>query len=345
MLNTHAVAATQHVSWLSGEIDKRRAQRDQISFALDAFALRHRGIENFSKMVDQWMPSTGNAFTLFLARQIASVSLEHLCIELLARWLLPIIPVRAQTVEFTKDTWANSPHKQGLTSLPVLIRLRAEVAEVRTVKVVPKSERRRLSISPVLSSISAEMKKPEWGMDFQGSLPDLHRALRVSAGISNGNDYDISDFWPECLRATSLPPPTVFLEIDGKAERRNSVPPDFQGHARPPASWFYLLYLSMFVTGDRVLVATTIEEDDESIRTFFSQSIERIEKEVGIAPLIVWLPHHSATLRRQSGEPLDFTEINPAVFQTGWADRVSMPEIDMSCYDAADHLIHQIAML
>ncbi|TSC79964.1 MAG: hypothetical protein G01um101425_441 [Candidatus Peregrinibacteria bacterium Gr01-1014_25] len=345
MLNSLSLASLQQPRWLAQEVDRRRSNSGRIRKAINDFAIHHRGVDDFAGRADRWMPSANGALTLCLARQIATVSLEHLCMELLERWLKPSLPVKAQIVEFRNDCFANNAYKQSLTSLPVLTHLRKDKASFRCVKVVPKDERSRLTSKSLLSSINARLTKQEWGVDFQGDLPGFHRALRRAAGLQNGSDFDISDFWSSCAREASRPPSSVFVDVGGKVERRATAPLHGNGYVRPPASWYYLLYLCLFVTGDRALVATTIEEDDESIRTLFLENIALIEEATGFAPLIVWLPHYSRRLNRVTGAPLDFTEIHPAVFQTGWDGRVTMPRDNATCYEAADHLLHEMALL
>jgi hypothetical protein len=250
-------------------------------------------------------------------------------------------------MEFTHDCWGRNSYKQSLTSLQMLLNVRNDgLATVRSVPVVPREVRNILNQLPVLSSIPAQVTREKWNLDFQGPLPDLHRTLRRTAGLHNGSDYDISDFWSECAHATQQPLCSVFIvNGNGRAERRASIPPAFQGYVRPPASWYYLLYLCMFLTGDRALAATTLEEDDRSIQDLFFQSIELIEREIGVAPLIIWLPHYSSRLRRGNCKSVDFTEIHPAVLRPKWKDRVKMPGGGLPCYDAADHIVHSIATL
>lgn len=339
------LSTVQRPSALLREVHERRARRTEIHRAINRCAERHRGIRDFADRADRWMPP-GEELTLFLARQLATVSLENVGAERLTEWMALQMPVCVQTVEFVHDTWAANAHKRSLIALPVITHVRDDgLTSIRSVRVVERAERLRLSRTPLLSSINAALRREQWGVAFEGRLPDLHRTLRRAAGLTNGTDYDISDFWHQCVRATTKPPEWVFVATNGTAERKPYLPTFFDGYVRPPASWYYLLYLCLFLTGDRALLATTIEEDDESIRTLFTESIALLEREIGVTPLIVWMPHTSRRLRRPTGAPLDFTEIHPGVFRPGWWDRLPLPACDRTCYQAMDQIVHAVADL
>ncbi len=344
-MDTKMEALEQDVSWLRNEVATRKRKAVDTCAALDRFATDYRGVPDFCRRTDEWMPAYGNGTTFFLARQVASVSLEHLCAEFLAQGMGTDMDVRAEVVEFTGDCWAANSHKNSLVNLPVMTSLKDGKARVRTVRVLPQAQRRRLAMNPLLSSLQAQLKREQWGLDFTGPLPEFHKLLRQKAGSSNGCGYDVSTLWSDCLSDSMLPPESAFVEVEGCAQRRSMPCLDKGGYVRPPASWYYLLYLSLFLTGDRVLLATTLEEDNVSIQTLFEESIALIERQTGVKPLIVWLPHHSEEIVRDSGKPLDFTEINPAVFADDWRTLVSVPSDAPNMYATALSVMHQLARL
>jgi hypothetical protein len=344
MFNSHQAAESQFAFALAEDVAHRRSRQEEIRKHIDALVLRERGIQNFSARADAWMPPR-DELTLCFCRQVATVSLENLTVELLAEWLNPMLPCRAQTVEFQHDCWAANAYKQSLTALQVLTHLKGSMVSLRSVPVVPKEYRGTLTQIPPLSAIPATLKKEGWGFEFTGQLPAFHRQLRRTAGCVDGADHDLSGFWSECLQASVLPPSSVFLAKNGRSWRRSSIPMEFDGYARPPASWYYFLYMCLYCTGHRALVATTIEEDDENIRQLFVENIAYIEQHVGVAPLILWLPHESKRLQRPLGQPVNFTEIHPGVFRPGWRDQITRPPETNTLYDAADHLIHGLATL
>ena len=344
MLNSHDIARTQTTCMLAKEVERRRSQRDRICQAVNDLVRRQRGVDDFTGRSDQWMPPE-EVLHLVLARQIATVSLENLSAHLLGSWINKQFPARTETVTFVRDTWAANAYKQSLTTIPMLTCIRDGLASLRSIKVIPKTERTTVSAAQLLNGIPARLQRSKWGIDFQGTLPDLHKLLRCRANMDGNDAFDISDFWMSCAQASSQPPPLIYAERGGRAVPMTLNGRAIDGYWRPPASWYYLLYLCLFVTGDRALIATTIEEDDESIRNLFLRNIALIEECTGFPPLIVWLPHYSQHLKRPGGAPLNFTEVNPAVFQQGWQEELTMPDPHISCYDAMDHLIHAVASL
>lgn len=340
--NSRTDSAMQTPAWVGEEVRKRRAMGGHLRAALDDFILRRRGIDSFSRIVDAWLPPA-DELILYFSRQIATVSLENMAVERLAAWLSRQTPARAETVEMKNDCWAANGYKKSLTALPLITDACDGRLHVRAVKTIPTEMRRHINMRPVLSSIPAKIDLKKWGIAYQGMLPGLHRTLRQAAGCRDAA-YDTTSLWTECLRATTQPPESVYVESGGHAARR-AWTRDVLGRCRPPASWYYLLYLCFFVTGDRALVASTIEEDDEEIRTLFTQNIALIERETGVAPLILWTPHYSSRLLRTTREPLDFNEIHPGVFKGGWTERLTLPAHDATCHEAADDYLHQLATM
>ena len=346
---TQLSVPVQSVSSIKEEVARRKADQIRIRAATNAFLADVRGIPDFLDLADAALPPQSDALTLYMGRQIPTACIEHIAMDFLAEWMSVAQPSVAQVVAFTSDNWAPGGHKQSVTSPQLVTRVCENRVHLRAMSVVPKSFR-IMSSRPVLASIPAQCKWAMWGFDsFDGMLPAFHSLLRSKAGLNGSGKHDASGFWSECVRRSRKPPPTVFCEVDGCAVSR---PAEFIGQeifVRPPASWFYLAYLCLFLTGERALVATAIEDDDESIQQLFVRSIALIEERTGVAPLILETPHHSPRLIRSTGDPIvhpvDFTEIHPAVFQPGWRDHITLPPQDVSFYEAAEMILHQLATM
>ena len=345
MFDSHAVAHTQQPASIAHDVALRLAERDQIRQRLDAFMLRERGIPAFSTIVDRWMPPLSNSLALCLARQIPTASIEHLTVDGTARWLSSHIASHAAVMGFRRDCWVSNSYKQSLTVLPVIQKVSGNVVHVRNTKVVTPAFRPNLQHLPVLSSIPAKFARPEWGLEIRGTLADLHHALRTRARGVEDTTPDFSFLWQECLHRSTKPPAYAFVDLGGYARKVQRWDMYASSYIRPPASWYYLLYLGMFLTGERALIATTIEEDDESIRMLFVESIAVLKEATGVEPLILWTPHASPTMVTTTSQPLTYNEFHPTVLEDGWTNHVSLPDSHVSCYEASARIADAIARL
>ena len=326
---------------IAEEVRSRRADRARIRAATNEFLLSERGIADFLTIADRAIPPKPDVLTLCLGRQIPTVCIEHLSLEFLAKWLNPAFPSIAEVIAFTGDTWVPRGHKNSVTTVPVMTGVNENRVVTRNLTVVLKDDRKCLTESKPLSHIPVRFAREEWGVEFDGMLPGFHAQLRTLAG-SKSNCYDISELLSRCARNSSLPPSYVFREEKGMAVRRTMWEKDDRQYLRPPASWYYLPYLCLFLTGQRALVATVLEDDDDSIQQLFADAIDLIQKAVGIAPLFLWTPHKSERLTRSTGGPVDFTEVHPAVLKPGWRSQISLPADDCVFHQAADHISHQL---
>jgi hypothetical protein len=193
-----------------------------------------------------------------------------------------------------------------------------------------------------LSSIKAHLDgKLPIDISYDGNLPGLHVALRNAIGLTRGHEYDITAMLRECLETASIKPPSYYAYVNDLLTKFRG-PVRKHDNARPDASWYYLLYLALFMTGDRALVATTLEEDDPKIQKYFEANVRRLREATGFCPLILWMPPSSTQLScTETGERLRFTEIQPAVFRSNWRKQIEPPDPQSTFFEAADGLLHR----
>ncbi|PIR52419.1 hypothetical protein COU77_00470 [Candidatus Peregrinibacteria bacterium CG10_big_fil_rev_8_21_14_0_10_49_16] len=347
MLNSRVVGQSQTIAALSKDVERRRRHQVTLRARIDAFVEKQRGVRNFSALVDEVFPPKKNELTLALARQLATANVENSAAELLAQWMTCAeLPTQLETIVFSKDVWAPNSYKKSLTALPILDHLRSKLGSypTRSQRVVSKRDRAHVNTGSVLGEIPAELRCSQWGLNFEGNLKELHLYLRRKAGLTSGDQYDFSLLWETCARTTSMPPQTAFVQNGHRSVRTHLWLQQDARYVRTGAEWYYLPYLSMFCSGERALLATTIEEDDENIRQYFLENMELLQREIGVEPLIIWEPHYSEHCTRMDGSPLNFTEFNPHLFQTRWQDAIQQPHAALSCYEAMNQLLHSLTL-
>jgi hypothetical protein len=315
----------QTLADLERGVADRRAQERSLQQKRDGLMARERGIEIYSAKVDAWLSRRlGGKLIVYLGRQLSSASVEAAGAEQLAAWVSKAVPAELEVVAFTEDgTFPTNEYKQGLINLPVVRRTRGTTAEVRAVKLVPKSQRRTLSRRPTLASLRTRMRLPGSRSFVEGLLPAVHRTLRAAAGLRAADTRDLGDLLRALVGCRSTYP-------------GNSHP------WPPPAKWFYLAYLGMFVGGHRVPVSTPVDEDPPKVQRLFEEATRLLLAAVGYRPLILTIPGRSEHWRTADGRPLRYTAVHPALFLGDWRSRLTMPERTLSCYEAAGRLMDQL---
>ena len=280
------------VDELRREIERRRKDSQRLGRAVVDFCYREYGLRHFASRVAVTMGES-ETFQVCLARQIPTANIEHLAAHALARWLTDAMgmPARAVALGLRRDifTLAN-PYKRSLVCIPWLGRGRRGPA-VRIDSIFPWLER--------LEGIILGRIVTREGQ----TLPAYHRTMRDRAFGDADVSVDLSAFHRDNLQHCAqlgkreLLPRRVFLRKDEREEeqpvdpKRPAAP--FPGGVRPPAEWYYLFYLMLFLDGRRALLSTV--GDDEEVTGWFRDSIARIEAATGERPLIISTPAEAST--------------------------------------------------
>lgn len=248
------------------------------------FFRKNTGIQSFWDVVSDYFPATLTV-GLCLARQIPTINIEHAAFSLFAEWLaMRDIKCKAMSLSVTRDAyhWKNE-YKHSLAKIPLLFQ--NEGWHIQNRDILSKAVHRNI-----------DGKILEFLQTIEGvSLPAYHYRLREGFFGSIDVTMNLSEFFIKVLSLCSLAdcprkPETVFREIYG---REIEVPFNLKlferGETlRPPASWHYVPYLMLFVSGERVLISTV--DDDEEVTQWFDSAIKVIERVCDFGPLIIASP-------------------------------------------------------
>lgn len=280
---------TPHYVSLVGEFNKtlncRRDKRVLARQAVDAFIEKQYGIACFTHLVHTHLPLSAQAAMCrgqtigLLARQVPGICAEDVAMYILCR-KLGLFPL---ALSFTRDTFVTMNHdKRHRVKIPWVEWSKKNNRVVRfediSTEGIVSIERRRLDSIPVKNA---------------SSLIEYHRSLRHQVFNGSYEMDDVSRFHGELLaRATRNPPESVYREVNGKDRLvKGAYTPD-EARAlivRPPSEWYYPLYLSMFATGEIVLLET-YENPDGGVpeaKRLFEETMDGLARAYGWMPLVV----------------------------------------------------------
>ncbi len=213
-----------------------------------------------------------------LARQIASMCVEDVAFGVGARR----IGLRPVVAPFTRDAFSCRNHDKLCRVKVPWISWSKKGNLVLAHERVSEASNEDLEGRPLDTIVCASGT----------TLPDFHQALRVRANVAT-ETADVAALHSFMLERACRRPAFVFREVNGREERcelrRDEVvlPRD-----RPPASWYYLYYLSWFVDGSRVLFETYDNPVGEvsHARELFEGVMRSIAANTGFLPLVVKIP-------------------------------------------------------
>ena len=276
------------VESLRQEVESRTEKKPEINSRMDEICWNEFGISDFSQKVENLLPA-GDLIHFCLSRQVPNINVEHLGMELLIRWLYKNgIPAVLSPLSFVEDVYsARNPYKASLVKVPIYKIARNGCPCCQNLSLVanfPGSGMEGMAISKISAKDGS-------------SIPEFHSEWRRLVLGDSGIAADISNFFRQCLLEClendgKIKPKFIFQRgEDGKEEkialnrfRLNGN----RGNVRPPADWYYLIYLMLFLDGSRALLSTV--GDDAKVDSWFQESIRGIKDNVSLEPLIVDIP-------------------------------------------------------
>jgi len=373
---------------LRQEIEQRREQRDGIRRKINCYCQAQFGIPDLYEIVDRFFGPQQEALRVCIARQVPSISIETVAFELLCQWLtLCDFPVTPHVLGLKRDSFVQSRYKQALANMQVVFQ--GKYAAARTQWPVTETTRlrdlsgrifhyiRTASVADLLSFFDRtaivgkkprEMMRDELQRHLNGhdqkhrSLSLFHKALRnMVFGRDGASILDASETFEEFLRSSlaAYPNgnyPSYFFHDDNGHDaifylNGGGVPDDIHKKSlRPPAEWYYLFYMMMFLDGTAALVRTVGHDNDECCE-WFTKAAQNIKSVCGFEPLFIDVPDQVEVNGYQSNLfEVGFRLLIPwnaeqGKNSTGWHSRISMPSVAATCYDSFRSFAEQAIVL
>lgn len=276
-----------NISELFSAVHERKQRSLEIERACDVWIRKTYGINSYSSLKAThlaFLNTTSSSDVQpygVLARQIASICVEDVACYLGCR----LIGLRPITLQFVKDSFSYENHdKRARVKIPWISTTRKGEKVVQNEKIVVLSQEEIAMRS--LDAIETKFGVP---------LITYHNRLRTRVFGSAFPCPDISLFHMDALKNSSFKPSYVFVEKNGKAVKtyvREGCDYPTETYIRPPAHWYYPLYLSWFLTGDMILLET-YENQEGSVpeaKIMFERAMQQIESGTGFRPLILEIP-------------------------------------------------------
>lgn len=253
---------------LEQEISSRLKDREGIRERVQKYAFSKFGIVDLYAIIHEALGEP-EGFEVCLARQIPAANVEHAAVGVFSAWLTRHMDykVTGRFLSFSRDTYFPNPYKRSLVRLPQLKRGR-KGPFLHYEKVASPCQ------GQILSLISTQ----------EGVLlPGFHETLR-SVAFSREKVSDLSGFLQNLAKSTSKNGPSCVYLRNGDKEKK-SFSFDLKDDVRPPAEWYYLPYLLLFMDGRRGLL--TIIGNQSGVNKLIVNSVNEIKREIGIEPLLI----------------------------------------------------------
>ena len=267
---------------LTDVLKSRASQREEIRTSVESFVREKYGIDDLYRILDGFFGSPSEQGPLaVLARQVASVSTEDISFVVGASAL----GLRHETIPFGRDAFTARNHdKLRRVRIPWISWSKKGNMVLAHQSITPATNEE-------LEGMPLDRIRTEDGTDMVA----YHSRLRE---IATGRPVrlDVSPLHVELLRAARRKPSFVFRETEQR-ERRHvmSTESAIFDRDRPPAAWYYVLYLSWFVDGTRVLFETYDNPLSEvaHAKRLFEDAADCIRSGTGFGPIVVKIPHLS----------------------------------------------------
>lgn len=291
---------------LKREVARRGREREEIRRAIDNVAEKWRGIPNFSATAESFFPENGE-LEICLARQIPTANIECAAHFLLAKELSRKMEIEVSPLcfSFTRDRYfSKNKYKKSLIKFPFLKKGRnGHFVRIETLA-------KGIEDGEILSSIKTKEDQP---------LVDFHLTLHADC-FRESRICDFSRFFETILLGaieTEKAPSKIYYK-SGKKETAFSPNNNFSaGGLRPPADWYYLPYLLLFLDGKRALYSTI--GDDPTVSLWFKEASEICKEEIGFSPLIFDAPEEAEA----EGCKSTLYEHPLLLRENGWAEKIA----------------------
>ena len=288
---------------LSAENEARHQDKADLNERVNKFAKKEFGISDFTGISEQNLLLAPNRPHGILCRQVATARIEEVCSFLSCKHL-GLSPVN---FTFGIDTFSTRN-----TDKVNLVKIRFAVGH-------SKNGQPLIRIKKIADPQNLEGTiLREIMVDDGISLPEYHRRLRTRTfGRFCPQTREIGALFSLYLRKAKKHPPWVF-EINGSRTEKKAANKANLHASRPPASWYYPLYLANFVSGNLVLFETYENKngDVHKIKAEFRAAMDMIADAIGIYPMVVETPALN----------LDMMLVNTALFESGWQQQIIVPE-------------------
>jgi hypothetical protein len=313
------------------EIRRRSFNREKIRNSINEYCFREYGIYDFFTIADQYLKvsSSENIFKICLARQVPCQNVEHLAINRLASFLTDNgIYSTAMPMAFVRDSYTSTnEYKSSLAKIPHLYRSRKGTLIIKKENILAHHHRENVD-GKILDRLETQHGMP---------LVDFHYALRRNIFGQKDVFVDFSSFVKEIARqsvanGSKNMPEFVFIRSGIKEKKVHPHEADFSNgqDPRPPADWYYFLYLMLFLDGSCAL-ASTVDEDPRVI-SWFTSNIAKIEGICGFRPLFIDTPL-KVSVEELSSKLNEFPKWVSE--DAEWESRISLSEL-------SNHKLYQI---
>ncbi len=322
-------------SVLENVINERVKNKVEIRYNLKEFFSVTYGIEDIFIYIDKYFNSN-SFFDLYFARHVVVPNIEQLSFLLLNKYLRNYFDCDSTVLTFHNDSFTSSnKYKKSLLKKRLIV----SGKEFATEKIVERPF--RFYYKNKLAKITTKN-----GCSLIEYYEHLLKSVEVKVSTNNNKILFLRQcFFLAFLNNKGLPE-SVFIEsYENKEMKLRTSELDFKKiklkNIRPPADWHYLFYLLLFIDGDRALVSTT--NDNEEVKSWFQKNCDLLYEICGFRPLIIDIPDKVVT---SSGYESNLLEINTAVFEPGWQERIVDPEgEDLDLFEVYEFYAKQLLEL
>lgn len=267
-------------------IRERRLQAQSIRAKVDAWMIQQYGLSDFIQTSRHYfgleVANTANKPILLLARQLASMNIEEVACRLFAS----AVGFDFLLCSFKADSFCTQNHdKRQRVKVPWLSWSK---------KGNPVVRKEHVATQPIdkLESLALDRIETIHGPN----LFDYHNGLgRQVFGVET-TPLDISALHERNLRQAKYRPNTCHLiDTHGHTSKVNltaELVSSPTARLRPPAHWYYPLYLSWFLDGSMVLLET-YENPASGVpeaKEMFVRAMNRVFDQTGLYPLVARIP-------------------------------------------------------
>lgn len=250
---------------LASEIHRRWQVGTELKERINGWVASMWGISNFYGMVNQHFPVENGVTYGVLCRQLATARVEEAAFRMTALNL----GMEPMNLTFEGDIFvADSHDKRHLIKVP-WIKGHGNGG--------PIIQYRKITNFPANGTL---LRNIQVG---QESLPGYHRRLRQMVFGNNQIQFDSSNLLSALLCAAERKPKYVYENGKKKETEKADL-----ACSRPPAEWYYPLYLSWFLAGNMVLFETydNPEGNVGPVKRHFCRTMDLIKQEIGLYPLV-----------------------------------------------------------